>query len=106
VPSAISVNMFAWRLRTEVQARAKKGAPPQRTTGVASASCGQGELSVIASSSVGSASARLIHSRRLMRRSSLSSGACAPATFGSSAMPQIGQSPGWSCSTSGCIGQT
>ena len=37
-PSAMSVNMFGLRLTTDCQPRAKKGAPPHTTTGVASAS--------------------------------------------------------------------
>ena len=37
-PSAISVNMFRWRLTTDAQPRSKNGQPPHSTTGVASAS--------------------------------------------------------------------
>ena len=41
-----------------------------------------------------------------MSRSSAFSSSSVPAVavFGSSAMPHLGQSPGWSCCTSGCIG--
>src|SRR5260370_10812536 len=34
-PSAIRVNMFRWRVRSEFQPRTKNGQPAQRTTGVA-----------------------------------------------------------------------
>ena len=38
VPIAISVNMFRFMVRTDVQPRSKNGQPPHSTTGVASTS--------------------------------------------------------------------
>ena len=119
VPSAISVNMFRWRLTTDGQPRTKNGQPPQSTTGVASASWIQavhrspssrwtgrpGSMSPMASRNTGRVSTRLIQNRRVMSTSSGLGGSSAGTVIGSSAMPQIGQSPGSSRTISGCIGQ-
>ena len=62
-------------------------------------------MSPIATTRSGAASARLIQKRRLMSVSSGLSGASALSTLtGSSAIPQLGQSPGSGSTTSGCIG--
>jgi hypothetical protein len=54
----------------------------------------------------GKVSAAATQKRRVMSVNSASSwGVPAEIVFGSSAMPQIGQSPGLSRSISGCIGQ-
>ena len=45
-------------------------------------------------------------SRRVMSASSGLVVSPATGTRGSSAMPHFGQAPGWSCTTSGSIGQT
>ena len=58
----------------------------------------------IASTTSGIDSATPIHSRRVRSRNSESSASPVPA-IGTSAMPQIGQSPGASRTISGCIGQ-
>ena len=44
VPIAISVNMFRFMVRTEVQPRWKNGQPPHNTTGVASTSWTHAEV--------------------------------------------------------------
>ena len=90
VPSAISVNMLRLRLTSDAQPRSKNGHPPQRTTGVASASWTQtrvrppsqdaeanqpGTISAIESSKSGTVSARQIQNRRVMSTSSGSSSA-------------------------------
>ncbi len=104
---------------SDAQPRAKNGQPPQRTTGVASASSLQRSaagdrpggrkpkaISPIAASSSGRVKAAEIQKRRVIRASSgLSSPSPAAIVRGSSAMPQIGQAPGPSRTISGCIGQ-
>ncbi len=55
--------------------------------------------------SKGSANAVLIQKRRVMSVSSALGASSRVTCLGSSAMPQIGQSPGPTCSISGCIGQ-
>ena len=56
--------------------------------------------------SSGNDNAALIQNRRLMSRySALGPSSTAVTVLGSSAIPQIGQSPGPTCSISGCIGQ-
>src|SRR5207253_1058467 len=74
---------------------AKNGAPPQTTTGVASTSCSQAELTcAIDTMSRGIVSAREIQKRRDIEASSGSGLPSSVATTGSSAMPQSGQAPG------------
>jgi hypothetical protein len=87
------------------------GAPAHSTTGLASASWSQptSRESIcpsIANASSGTDSASPTQNRRVMSASS-GFGASPPAMgcIGSSAMPQIGQEPGASRITSGCIGQ-
>ena len=46
-----------------------------------------------------------IQSRRVMSRSSGDPVSSTVTSMGSSAMPQIGQSPGPTCTISGCMGQ-
>ena len=115
---AISVNMLKLRVFSDIQPRSKNGRPHHSTTGVASINCahcivfidrprGSNEgarSAVIASTKTGNASARPIQKRRLISINSwfLSSTAI---LRDSSAMPHLGQLPGWSCTTSGCIGQ-
>ncbi|MDF2766197.1 MAG: hypothetical protein K0S81_3191 [Rhodospirillales bacterium] len=41
IPMAINVNMLRLRVRSECQARTKKGQPAQSTTGVAKSICSQ-----------------------------------------------------------------
>jgi hypothetical protein len=120
VPSAISVNMLSWRVASEATPRWKKGSPPHSTTGVASRSWPQassrgastpwsgrpGSISNMAATNTGSVSSRLTRKRRCMSRSSgLSSSSSAETRIASRAMPQLGQLPASSRSTSGCIGQ-
>jgi hypothetical protein len=110
VPSAISVNMLSRRLTTDSQPRRKNGAPPHATTGVARTSCsqitaGEGACHSIAIARSGNESARPTQNRRVMSASSGLPSSAAPGVSGSSAMPQIGQLPGWSRTISGCIGQ-
>src|SRR4051794_28040179 len=115
---AMSVNMLRWRLSKERQARTKKGQPAQRTTGVVSANWIQRDASPdihsgavgtkcdIARMKTGNVNPAPIQRRRVMSVNSESSSAVvAEMVFGSSAIPQIGQSPGVSRSISGCIGQ-
>ena len=63
--------------------------------------------SIIAMASVttGTVSAALTQNRRLMSASSGLASEAADGAIGSSAIPQMGQSPGSSRRTSGCIGQ-
>src|ERR1017187_7222363 len=109
--------MFRLRCTTDCQPLTKNGNPHQRTTGVVSANsihahtlaenkCCIGIVDKKAetiSASMGTASATLIHSRRVMSASSglVSSTA---TSRGSSAMPQIGHEPGASRTICGCIG--
>src|SRR5947209_9111449 len=112
------VNILRCRLSKDLQPRTKNGEPAQRTTGVLSANCVQRDASPenhwgawgnrcdIARTKTGTVSAAPIQRRRVMSvNSELSSAVPAAIVFGSSAIPQMGQSPGASCSTSGCIGQ-
>ncbi len=116
MPTPISVNMLSRRVLSEVHARWKSGRPAQATTGVASASSTQasqlpnacctgmpGIRSLMASRKTGTLKSRLTRKRRIMSSNSglLSS---ALRETGSSAMPQIGQSPGSRDRTSGCMG--
>ena len=102
--------MFRLRLASESQARRKKGAAPQSTTGLAIAICSQPNAGTAASAVIGSITSGAVSSaltarRRVMVRSSPSSSGAAETVLGSSAMPQAGQAPGPGSSTSGCIGQ-
>ena len=109
--------MFGLSLRNDAQQRFQIGQPAQSTTGVASASCSQwasgrgitwpnpSRWSPMTQSSSGSARAALTQNRRRMSRYSALGPSRVETVLGSSAMPQIGQSPGPTCSISGCIGQ-
>ena len=116
---AIRVNMFRWRLTSEAQPRSKNGQPPQRTTGEANASCARlsrraekacwsgcpGIMSDIARRKTGSVKARHTQNRRVIKTNSGFASSAAATVRGSKAMPQMGQNPGPSRTTSGCIGQ-
>ena len=116
---AIRLNMLSRMVRNDRQPRTRNGQPDHRTTGVASTSSAQravrapsqsatGSPSIgpIASTSSGAVSAAPTTKRRRKSTSSGSGPASAGGSpFGSSAMPQIGQVPGPTCSISGCIGQ-
>ena len=117
VPIAISVNMFSFRVRTEVQPRSKNGQPAHNTTGVARTSWIHAEtpaemVSRIAgtrsapmpSTSTGIASAAATQNRRVMSASSGLGPESAVTVTGSSAIPQIGHAPGAERRISGCIG--
>ena len=120
VPSAISVNMFGLRFTMDAQPRAKKGAPPQITTGVASRSWSQtsargetacwsgwpGIRSDIATATSGTVRTRPTQNRRDMSRSSGLASSASVTCRGSRAMPQIGHAPGAVRTISGCMGQT
>ncbi len=114
----IRVNILGDRFWTERQPRTKKGQPHQSTTGVLRRNWvhrenspsnhpgASGQRCAMASRKTGRLRTAPTQKRLVMSRSSELSGAEPAATFfGSRAMPQIGQSPGPSCSTSGCIGQ-
>ena len=118
MPSAISVNMLRLRLITDAQPRSKNGQPAQSTTGVARRSCSQfdgllpqehvqvGEMPAhLEGQDRAASSTSPIQKRRVMSASSGFGPASAVTSSGSSAMPQIGQLPGPTCRTSGCIGQ-
>jgi len=111
--------MLRFQLTTDRQPRTKNGQPPQSTTGVASSisshcrlraeiipamASGQNSAAV-APRKTGMARTVLTQKRRLMSSSSPVSSSVATVR-GSSAMPHFGQFPGWSCTTSGCMGQT
>ena len=110
--------MFGLRLTKEDQARLKNGCATQRTTGAASTSSSHGAhgpshartgrptIGAMAMMKSGTVSAAPIHPRRVKSTSS-GFGPRSPVgtPIGSSAMPQIGQSPGPSCTISGSIGQ-
>ncbi len=116
-PIAISVNIFRLRFTTDCQPRTSNGQPHHMTTGVASASsihprsaglsqCPKpGIACPMAMTTSGAVSTKLIQNRRVMSRSSGSSSSSAVTVSGSRAMPQIGQLPGRSLMTCGCIGQ-
>ncbi len=110
--------MLRLRVTTDCQPRTKNGQPPQSTTGVASTSSSQVSVRGVASHSKespttppmatitsGTVSAALTQKRRVMSASSGFSSSSSVTVVGSSAMPQMGQSPGASRTTSGCIGQ-
>src|ERR1039457_6893175 len=110
--------MFRLRCTTDCQPLTKNGNPHQRTTGVASANSIHahtladnkccigmpGRKAETISASMGTASATLIHSRRVMLANS-GFDSSAVTSRGSSAMPQIGHEPGASRTICGCIGQ-
>src|SRR5512146_480860 len=112
--------MLRLRFCTDCQPRKKKGHPPQRTTGVARTSsshprvCGgrmfsmrrPGRNSPIATRRTGTVRKRLTRKRRVMSTSSGFSSSSAAAVRGSRAIPHLGQFPGVSRTTSGCMGQT
>ncbi len=94
MPMAISVNMFGLRFTTEAQPRSKNGAPPQSTTGVASANCSQApKCPAMLMARSGTESTTPTQNRRVIERSSGFSGSSALGIIGSRAMPQIGQLP-------------
>ena len=110
--------MLRWRVRTLAQPRSKKGAPHQSTTGVARTSSTQSSHDAettakapgakcrpIATTASGTVSAPATRRRRRKSRYSSEGPSVSAIPLGSSAMPQIGQVPGPTCSTSGCIGQ-
>ncbi|MGY3440277.1 hypothetical protein ACVW17_000278 [Bradyrhizobium sp. USDA 4473] len=116
MPIAISVNMLRLRVTTDCQPRAKNGAPAHSTTGVASTNeiqfdqpigtrCISPRWLPISSTNTGKVSARPIQNRRVISISSGSGPSSSETCSGSSAMPQIGQEPGPTWRTSGCIGQ-
>ena len=109
VPMAIRVNMFRLRRKMEFQPRWKNGHPAHSTTGVASSNCTQLEtcgdirLSVwkkwllISRIKTGSANINPSQKRRFISSSSAEGSLSAVISSGSSAIPQIGQSPGPCC---------
>src|SRR4051812_10227724 len=112
------VNMLRCRLSNDFQPLTRNGQPAQSTTGVVNANWIQREASPeshagafgnrcdIARINTGNVRAAPIQRRRVRSfNSEASSVVPAEIVFGSSAIPQIGQSPGPVCSISGCIGQ-
>ena len=115
---AIRLNMFRFIVRNDFAPRTRNGQPAHRITGVPSANSihstrrspihsrtGRPSSGPMVRTSSGTVSAAPMAKRR---RKSISSGfgpASAVGTIGSSAMPQIGQSPGPSWTISGSIGQ-
>ena len=114
---AIKENMLRLRFCTDCQPRTKNGQPAHSTTGDASTNWIQFDsigstkpwpptmCPPISSTTTGAASRAPIQNRRVMSASSGLGASSRLMTSGSSAMPQIGQVPGPSCRTSGCIGQ-
>ena len=117
-PSAISVNMFEWRVTIELHPRTKNGQPAHSTTGVLKINPIQlvtdmssrppspmpSAMSPIVSANTGIPSAAAIQKRRVMSTSSGFGVSSASTVRGSSAIPQMGHGPGWSRTISGCIG--
>ena len=115
---AINVNMFRCPVTIERQPRLKNGRPAHSTTGVDSINCIQrdespitkllwsteGTICAIARKKTGMVKTSPNQKRRVMSVSSGFSPSSAETVCGSSAIPHLGQSPGPSCSTSGCIG--
>ena len=111
-------------MRSESQARSKKGQPPTSTTGAESASCSSAKvrkpraccsripaaMSPMARASSTSVGGSPHQKRRVMLASSGLGGSSAlgrpPTTSGSSPMPQMGQGTGDFSRTSGSMGQT
>ena len=117
VPSAMSVNMFRLRVTSDCQPRTKNGQPPHSTTGVdrtswlqshavgpSAATSPGASISPIASARTGTVRARLTQKRRVMSTSSWFGPSSAVTSSGSSAMPHLGQLPGPTWRTSGCMG--
>ena len=117
VPSAISVNMLRLRVTSDCQPRTKNGQPPHSTTGVdrtswlqshavgpSAATSPGASISPIASASTGTVRARLTQKRRVMSTSSWLGPSSAVTSSGSRAMPHLGQLPGPTWRTSGCMG--
>ena len=109
------MNMLRLRFFNEAHPRRKNGAAPHSTTTLASVSCSHVEARIgsgshpvsstpIVSASSGADSAAQIHIRWLMSASSGLGPSSSVGASGSSAIPQIGQSPGPSRRISGCIG--
>jgi hypothetical protein len=116
MPSAIRVNMLRLRVASDCAPRTKNGQPAHSTTGVARINCAQFESCgvsgcqpirwpPISSATTGTVSPSPIQNRRVMSTSSGFGPVATVGISGSSAMPQIGQEPGPSCRTWGCIGQ-
>ncbi|QDV85779.1 hypothetical protein TBK1r_47950 [Stieleria magnilauensis] len=119
VPTAISENMFKFIVRNDLAPRTNNGHPHQKTTGVARASCNQPNIAWLIQSAIrkptigpiairssSTDSATPTQKRRFMSAYCLSSPSSAiETTLGSKSIPQIGQSPGPTCSISGCMGQ-
>ncbi len=118
VPSAISVNMLNFPVRTDCQPRSKNTLPPQSTTALARTNCIQGDaaglttppattISPIATTTTGTVRTAETTSLRVKSFSSGFSAGAPPAggASGSRAMPQSGQLPGPSETTSGCMEQ-
>jgi len=108
--------MLRFRVTSERQPRAKNGAPAHSTTGVANSSdiqfdqpsgtrCIRPRWRPISSANTGTVSTSAIQKRLVMSINSGSGASSSETCSGSSAMPQIGQLPGPTCFTSGCIGQ-
>ena len=106
--------MFGLRLMTDCAPRTKNGQPAHSTTGSDRASSIQLWVAMpnqpkrwpnIASTVTATVSGSVDQKRRVKLRSSGLSSSSRLGISGSSAMPHLGQSPGWSCRTSGCIGQ-
>jgi len=116
-PSPISVHILGDRLRSDATNRCQNGHAAHSTTGEASSSSihpnhGPSHIwklsptsSPIDSTRIGTLSAALTISRRVKSTSSGLGPSSSDAITGSSAMPQIGQNPGPSCTICGCIGQ-
>ncbi len=117
-PSPIRVNIFKWPVFTDCTARTRNGQPAQNTTGVASKNSAQYHCWILlsAGNSDGAISSNMaikntgnVNTPPIMKRFNMSlysllSGSTS-TVVASKAIPQIGQSPGSSCMTSGCIGQ-
>ena len=118
VPMPIRLNILRWPVLKDATARSKNGQPAHSTTGVARPNCSQlkmfmpktscrcipGSISAMVINKSGKLSTTLNLKRRVISLSSLVSSS-ALASLGSKAMPHLGQVPGPTCSTSGCIGQ-
>ena len=118
-PTPIRLNMFRFMVRKDFAPRTRKGHPDQRMTGtprissVQSASrspthsrTGNPTIGPMVKTSSGAVrTAPTTKRRRKSTSSGLGPSSPAGMPFGSSAIPQIGQSPGPTCSISGCIGQ-
>ena len=97
--------MFGLRLRIDCAQRTKNGQPAHSTTGAPSANSihvrvrtgiACTNIEPIASTNTATVSGRVQRKRRLKSASSGCSSSSRLGISGSSAMPQIGQLPGWS----------